>query len=50
MNELIISTYIQILQEGLVENDRQEAAARLLFNSITSQPDSRVMTDLNPKK
>lgn len=50
MNELIISTYIQILQEGLVVNDRQEAAARLLFNSITSQPDSRVMTDLNPKK
>lgn len=50
MNELIISTYIQILQEGFVENDKQESAARLLFGSITAQPNSRVLTDLSSKK
>lgn len=50
MNELIISTYIQILQNGFVENDKQETAARLLLNSIALQADARVMTDLSSKK
>lgn len=50
MNELILATYIQILQEGLVENDKQEAAGRLLLDSVASQLEAYVSTDLNAKK
>lgn len=38
MIELNISSYIQIMQQGLVNNDKQESAARLLFNTINDQP------------
>lgn len=50
MNELILATYIRILQEGLVENDKQESAGRLLLNSVALQPDAHVTTDLGSKK
>lgn len=50
MNELILTTYIQIMQEGLVENDKQETAGRLLLNSVALQTDAFVTTDLNSKK
>ena len=38
MIELNISSYIQSMQSGLVNNDKQESAARLLFNTINEQP------------
>lgn len=50
MNELILATYIQILQEGLVENDKQETAGRLLLNSVALQAEALVTTDLGSKK
>ena len=50
MNELILATYIQILQEGLVEHDKQESAGRFLLESVALQADAFVTTDLNSKK
>ena len=37
MNELNISSYIQIMQPGLMENSGQEAAGRFLLNAINEQ-------------
>lgn len=50
MNELIISTYIQIIQPCLMSNNRQESAGRFLLESITNHEDSYCSTDLNSKK
>ncbi len=50
MNELVISTYIQIMQNGLVEHSKQEAARRFILDSIAMQESALVMTDLNAKK
>ncbi|QKN24249.1 hypothetical protein GJQ69_06970 [Caproicibacterium lactatifermentans] len=37
MNELNMSSYIQIMQEGLMEHDKQEAAGVFLLSSINDQ-------------
>ena len=50
MNELVISTYIQIMQDGLVEHRTQEATGRFLLESVAMQEKACVMTDLNSKK
>lgn len=50
MNELVISTYIQIMQDGLVEHNKQESAGRFILESIALQEEACVMTDINAKK
>lgn len=50
MNELVISTYIQIMQDGLVEHNKQESAGRFILESIAMQENSCVMTNLDSKK
>lgn len=50
LNELILSTYIQIIQSGLVSNDKQEAARRFLLEAVTLQEGSNCTTDLSSKK
>lgn len=50
MNELILSTYIQIMQSGLVSNDKQEAAGRFLLESVSLQEGANCTTDLGSKK
>lgn len=50
MNELILSTFIQIMQSGFVRNDKQEAAGRFLLESVSLQEDANCTTDLNSKK
>lgn len=50
MNELVISTYIQILQEALIEHNKQEAAGSFLLDSIAKQEIANVVTDLSAKK
>ncbi len=50
MNELVISTYIQILQEVMIEHDKQESAGSFLLESISTQESANVVTDLSAKK
>lgn len=50
MEELVLASYIKIMQEGFSENSKQEAAARLLLNSIVSQEVANCSTDLSSKK
>lgn len=50
MNELVIATYIQIMQDVFVEYSSQEAAGTLLLNSIVLQDDANVDTDFDSKK
>lgn len=50
LNELILSTFIQIMQSGFVRNDKQEAAGRFLLESVSLQEDANCTTDLNSKK
>lgn len=50
MNELVISTFIKIMQDGLVMHDKQESAASFIFDSITMQENTLVTTDINSKK
>ena len=50
MNELVISTYIQILQEVMIDHDKQEAAGSFLLESISTQESANVVTDLSSKK
>ena len=50
MNELVISTYIQILQEVMIEHDKQETAGSFLLESISTQESANVVTDLSAKK
>ncbi len=49
MNELVISTYIQIMQDGLVEHSTQEAAGRFILEAV-SKDNETVQTDLGSKK
>ena len=50
MNELVISTYIQIMQDGLVEHNKQESAGRFILESVALQEDACVTTNLDAKK
>jgi len=50
MEELVLPSYVKIMQEGFSDNNKQEAAVRLLFDSIMRQKEANCMTDLNPKK
>lgn len=50
MNELILSTYMQILQEGLGANDGKESCGRFLLQSVTDQPNAYCTTDLSATK
>lgn len=50
MSELVLSSYIKIMQEGFSENNNQEEAARLLLDSIMCQKEANCMTDLTSKK
>lgn len=50
MDELVLSSYIRILQEGFSENNGQEAAAKLLLGAITQQAAANCSTDLSSKK
>ena len=50
MNELVISTYIQILQEVMIDHGKQEAAGSFLLESISGQEIANVVTDLSSKK
>ena len=50
MDELVLSSYVKIMQEGFSENNKQEAAFRLLLDSIMCQEEANCMTDLTSKK
>lgn len=50
MSELVLSSYVKIMQEGFLENNKQEAAVRLLLDSIMCQEEANCMTDLTSKK
>lgn len=50
MNELVLSTYIQIMQDGLVEHNKQESAGKFLLDSIAMQEEACVMTNIDAKK
>lgn len=50
MNELNMSSFIQIMQDGLVQHDKQESAGRFLLESVTMQKDSFCTTNLDSKK
>lgn len=50
MNELLISTFIKIVQSYLIKHNSQEEAGRFILESITNQPNSYCSTDLNSKK
>lgn len=50
MNEMTLSSLIQIMQDGFMQHDKQESAGRFLLESVTLQEDSLCTTDLNPKK
>lgn len=40
MSELVLSSYVKIMQEGFLENNKQEAAVRLLLGSIMCQEEA----------
>lgn len=50
MNEITLSSLIQIMQDGFIQHDKQESAGRFLLESVTIQEDSLCTTDLNSKK
>ena len=50
MDELVLSSYVKIMQEGFSENNKQEAAVKLLLDSIMCQEEANCMTDLTSKK
>ena len=50
MNEMTLSSPIQIMQDGFIQHDKQESAGRFLLESVTIQEDSLCTTDLNSKK
>ena len=49
MNEMTLSSLIQIMQDGFIQHDKQESAGRFLLESVTIQEDSLCTTDLNSK-
>ena len=50
MNEMTLSSLIQIMKDGFIQHDKQESAGRFLLESVTIQEDSLCTTDLNSKK
>ena len=50
MEELVLASYIKIMQEGFTENNRQESATRLLLESVVNQKNACCVTDLDSKK
>ncbi|WP_317368341.1 hypothetical protein [uncultured Tyzzerella sp.] len=50
MEELVLSSYIKIMQESFSKNNKQESAARFLLNSILSQEAVWCGTDFSSKK
>lgn len=50
MNELVLSSYIQIMQDGLVEHGKQESAGRFILDSIASQEKAEISTNFDAKK
>lgn len=50
MNEMTLSSLIQIMQDGFIQHDKQESAGRFLLESVTIQEESLCTTDLNSKK
>lgn len=50
MNEMTLSSLIQIMQDGFIQHDKQESAGRFLLESVAIQEDSLCTTDLNSKK
>lgn len=50
MNEMTLSSLIQIMQDGFIQHDKQESAGRFLLESVTLQENSLCTTDLNSKK
>jgi hypothetical protein len=50
MNELNMSSFIQIMQDGLVQHNKQESAGRFFLESVTMQKNSLCTTNLDSKK
>ena len=50
LNELIISTYIKIMQPCLINHNRHEEVGRFILEAVSSQPDSYYTIDLSSKK
>lgn len=50
MNEMNLSSFIQIMKPGLMTHDKQESAGRFLLESVTMQDDSLCTTNLDSKK
>lgn len=50
MNEMNLSSFIQIIRTGLMVHDKQESAGRFLLESVTMQENSLCTTNLDSKK
>ena len=50
MNELVLATYIKVLQGGFARENSQESAARLILEAIINQEDANCTCDLSSKK
>jgi len=50
MNEMNLSSFIQIMKPGLMTHDKQESAGRFLLESVTMQGNSLCTTNLDSKK
>ena len=50
MEELVLASYIKIMQEGFVEKTKQESATRFLLDSVISQEAAGCTTDIDSKK
>ncbi len=50
MNELVLATYIKVLQDGFARENSQESAARLILGAITNQEEANCTCDLSSKK
>lgn len=50
MNEMNLSSFIQIMKLGLMTHDKQESAGRFLLESVTMQGNSLCTTNLDSKK
>lgn len=44
MNEMTLSSLIQIMQDGFIQHDKQESAGRFLLESMKIQEDSLCAT------
>lgn len=50
MADFVISTFLKIMQEGLVEHSSQEACAAFIFEPIINQDKVKISTNLDSKK